>query len=62
MMWETEQIDYDEHSNVLYISSNMPPRPGIAEEVGHGVYIRVNPDTDELVGITILDFKKDDKK
>ena len=55
-MFLLEQIEYDEHSNVLYISSSIPPRSGIAEDVGYGVFVRIDPNTDELVGVTILDF------
>ena len=51
------KILYDEISDVLYISFGAP-RPGIANEVNEGDLVRTNPDTGEIVGITILDFNE----
>ena len=50
-------IDYDDSADVLYISFGNP-RPGIAVEVNDGDLVRVDPYTDEIVGITLLDFKE----
>ena len=50
-------IDYDTLADVLYISCDNP-RPGIAIEVGQGNLVRVDPYTDEIAGITILDFRE----
>ena len=48
---------YDQDSDVLYISV-LPGRPGVAEESLPGVLLRKDPDTDELVGITVIDFSE----
>lgn len=49
------QVSYDDRADVLYISFG-DPRPGIATEVNDGDLVRVDPFTDEIVGITLLDF------
>ncbi len=49
------QISYDDLADVLYISFG-DPRPGIAVEVNDRNLVRVDPYTDEVVGITLLDF------
>jgi len=51
------QVRYDDSADVLYISFG-DPRPGIAVEVNDGDLVRVDPYTDEIVGITLLDFKE----
>jgi uncharacterized protein YuzE len=51
------QISYDDLADVLYISFG-DPRPGIASEVNIGDFVRVDPYTNEVLGITILDFKE----
>ncbi len=50
-------INYDEDADVLYISLGRP-QPAISVEVNDGNLMRVDPFTDELVGITVLDFKE----
>jgi uncharacterized protein YuzE len=50
-------ISYDEDADVLYISLGNT-KPAIALETGNGDLMRVDPETDELVGITVLDFKE----
>lgn len=49
------KISYDDSVDVLYVSFG-DPRPGIAMEVNNGDFVRVDPYTDEVVGITLLDF------
>jgi uncharacterized protein YuzE len=49
-------IRYDEEADVLYISFGKP-RSGIAVELNDGDLVRVDPYSDQIVGITILDFK-----
>lgn len=49
------EISYNAGVDVLYISIG-EPRPGIAAECNDGDFIRVDPDTNEVVGITLLDF------
>jgi uncharacterized protein YuzE len=50
-------ITYDEISDVLYISFGQP-RPGIAKEIADGDFVRIDPYNDQIVGITIMDFKE----
>jgi uncharacterized protein YuzE len=50
-------IDYDARTDILYISFGKS-RPGIARETDDRNLIRVDPYSDEVVGITILDFKE----
>ena len=49
-------IDYDSDADVIYISFGRP-RDGVVCEVGTGDFVRVNPSTDKILGITITDFK-----
>jgi uncharacterized protein YuzE len=51
------QIDYDKRADVLYISYGNP-RPGIALEVNDGTLVRIDPYTDDIVGITIINFRE----
>lgn len=51
------QINHDKSGDVLYIVFG-EPKPSFAETIGDGVYVRKDMDTDELRGITILDFSK----
>ena len=48
------KIDYDKIADVLYISIHNSP--AIATEVYDGIFIRSNED--EVIGVTILDFKE----
>ena len=50
------QIDYDDGADVLYISFGKP-RAAISKEVSVGDFVRIDPFTDEIVGVTILDSK-----
>ena len=54
---EGEEIRYDRKSDVLYISFGKP-RFGIAFEVKAGDLVRIDPFTDEVVGVTIMDFRE----
>lgn len=54
------RINRDVSGDVLYISFG-EPRPSYSEEIGDGVYARYDMLTDELTGITILDFSKRSK-
>jgi len=49
------KIDYDKIADVLYIA--IKDRPGIADEVSDGSFIRYDL-AGEIVGITVLDFKE----
>ena len=49
--------DYDETSDVMYITLGNEPREGIANEVEDGIFIRKS-DNGDIVGITIMGFNK----
>ena len=49
-------MNYDEEADVLYISFG-PPRKGIGIEISEGDVVRIDPFTDKVVGMTIIDFK-----
>lgn len=49
------KISYDKLADILYVSFG-EQRTGIAEEINNGIFMRVDPDSSEMVGITILDF------
>ena len=51
------KISYDDGVDVLYISFG-EPCPGIAVEINDGDFVRVDPYTDRVIGITILNFKE----
>ena len=51
------KISYDDEADILYISFGKP-RPGIAVEANDDNFIRVDPYTDRIVGITILNFRE----
>jgi len=51
------EIDYDEYADVLYISFGKP-RKAISIEANEGDFIRIDPFSDKIVGITIIDFKE----
>ncbi len=51
------QVNHDTVADVLYIVFG-ENRPSYAEDIGEGVYVRYDMKTNELVGITILDFTK----
>jgi uncharacterized protein YuzE len=51
------QLEYDNRADVLYASFGTPQK-AVAKEISGGVFIRYNPFTDEVVGVTVMDFKK----
>ena len=52
---QTMIIDYDREEDILYISLK-PGQEAICIEKGNGLLIRVDPDTSEIFGYTIIDF------
>jgi len=53
-------VNHDKVADVLYIVFG-EARPSYAEDVGDGIYARYDMETDQLTGITILDFSKRSK-
>lgn len=54
------QVDYDPDGDVLYISFD-PPKDADAEEIEPGVWLRRDPDTKEIVGVTVVNYSKREK-
>ena len=49
------QLAYDREADVLYLSVG-DPRPAVSREIGDDVLLRVDPDSGEVVGLTILNL------
>lgn len=49
------QLSYDRVADVLYVSIGAP-RPAISREMGDDVLLRIDPDTGEVVGLTVLNL------
>lgn len=47
--------NYDPGADVLYISIGKPVK-AFGIDIGEGIITRVNPKTNEVVGVTILNF------
>ncbi|MGQ4915969.1 MAG: DUF2283 domain-containing protein [Candidatus Asgardarchaeia archaeon] len=49
--------DYDPEADVLYLSIG---KPRVAEsiDIGDGIIVRIDPKSNEIVGITIIGFNK----
>jgi uncharacterized protein YuzE len=47
------RLAYDRSADVLYVTI-LEDRPGVALDDGNDVYVRVDPETRELVGFTLL--------
>ena len=54
-MDKVTQLFYDAEGDVLYLSIG-EPRPAISQEVGDDVLLRIDPDTGEIVGLTVLNL------
>jgi uncharacterized protein YuzE len=48
-------INYDKDADVLYISFGKA-RPAVSIELEEGTLVRIDPFTQQIVGITIIDF------
>lgn len=53
------QIAYDQEADVLYLSIG-EPRRAISREAGDDVLLRVDPDSGEIIGLTILNLSTRD--
>ncbi|HYL64002.1 MAG TPA: DUF2283 domain-containing protein [Candidatus Methylomirabilis sp.] len=51
------KINYDPQGDVLYCSFG-EPREAIGVETDEGIILRQDPETDDVVGITVVDFSK----
>jgi uncharacterized protein YuzE len=49
------QLAYDREADVLYISIGAP-RKAVSQEIGDDVLLRVDPDTNQIVGLTVLNL------
>jgi len=50
-------IHYDPSADVLYCSLG-PPQEAVGEEVNEGVVVRRNPNTNAVVGVTVVNFSR----
>lgn len=48
-------ISYDPQNDVLYLSYGKA-REAVSEETEDGVFVRRDPWSDEIVGVTVIDF------
>ena len=56
-MDKTLQLYYDKQSDILYLSAG-DPRPAISEELGDDILLRLDIETGEVVGLTVLNFSR----
>ena len=62
LRWDAGPADrfkpsYDRRRDILFIQEE-PNRPAVSRDIAGEVLIRFNPDTDEIVGVEINDFRK----
>lgn len=50
-------FNYDNENDVLYFHFEKP-KEAVSVEIADGVFARLDPNTDEVVGFTILDLRK----
>lgn len=50
-------ISYDKEADVMYLSFGAPVK-AIGEEIDSGVFARFDPQTEDLVGLTVTNFSK----
>ncbi|MDX2076812.1 MAG: DUF2283 domain-containing protein [bacterium] len=53
------QLSYDTDADILYLSIGNP-RPAISREVGNDVILRLDPNTGDVIGLTILNLSTHD--
>ncbi|HEV2197979.1 MAG TPA: DUF2283 domain-containing protein [Candidatus Acidoferrum sp.] len=58
-MDEKEQLklNYDPKGDILYCSFG-EPREAIGVETPDGIIFRLDPETEDVIGITVIDFSK----
>jgi uncharacterized protein DUF2283 len=55
---EPLKSEYDEVEDILYLWVGDQERPAITYETDDGHLVRLDPETDEFVGVTILDYRE----
>ena len=50
-------ITYDQEADVVYISFGESV-PAVGEEIQEGVFARYDPNSEELIGLTVINFSK----
>jgi len=50
-------ISYDKEADIVYLSFGKPVK-AVSEEIEEGIFARYDPNSEELVGLTILNFSK----
>lgn len=50
-------LDYDVESDVLYLYFEKA-QEAVSREIEDGVFLRVDPQTDQVVGVTVLNLRK----
>ena len=51
------ELSYDPDADVLYVSIG-EPRPALTQEEMHGLLLRKDPKTGDVVGATVLDYEE----
>ena len=54
-----EHINYDKQHDILYIHFNYP-KIGYEDEISPGIFLRKDEETDEILGVIIMGYKKKD--
>jgi len=49
-------IGYDREADVLYLSLGEPRKGMKYQEVGNGIILRIDPATEKVIGLTVMDF------
>ena len=50
-------LDYDRENDVLYLYFEKV-RGAVSREIGDGIFLRLDPSTDQVVGVTVLNLRK----
>lgn len=50
------RIGYDREADVLYLSLGEPRKGMEYREMGNGIVLRIDPETDGVIGLTVMDF------
>ena len=50
-------LQYDRNADVCYLSYG-EPRPSVCEEADDGVLVRIDPESGQVTGVTIVDFTR----